>query len=422
MKFLDRLSHAWNAFTNPNQPLEFSGTQSFYSGGISNVRPDRIMMSRRTERSIITSIYNRIALDVSAIKIRHVKLNNEGNYIYEIDSTLNNCLRTEANKDQQSRAFFQDVVMSLFDEGSIAVVPVDTEFDPNNKSDTIKIYTMRVGRIIQWFPNAVTVEVYNDKIGIRQQITMAKKSVAIIENPFYATMNEPSSTLQRLIRKLNILDAIDEQSGSNKLDLIIQLPYTVRTDLRRAQAEKRRKDIEEQLTGSKYGIAYTDGSEKITQLNRSVENNILKQIEYLTSMLYSQLNMNQSILDGTANEATMLNYMNRTVEVIVSAITLEFERKFLSKTARTQKQAIRFFNEPFKLMPMSQLADFADKFTRNAILSSNEIRQLIGFKPVESAEANELSNKNLNKPAGQEVPIVEDTTNKVEVIEGVEGG
>lgn len=405
MGFLDRLKHAWNAFTESGgsdppfytyyQPREYLGMSSTY-------RPDRIYLTRGQEKSIISTVYNRIALDVSGVDIRHVKVDENERYSSLMDSGLNNCLTFEANKDQVSRLFIQDIVMSMFDEGCIAVVPIDTSIDPT-KSSSYDILSMRVGKIIQWYPDYVTVEVYNDRTGIKEQITVPKSTTAIIENPFYAVMNEPNSVLQRLINKFNLLDAIDAQSGSGKLDLIIQLPYVIKTDLRREQAEKRRMDIETQLSTSKYGIAYTDGTEKITQLNRPVENNLMKQIEYLTSMLYSQLGLTSSILDGTADEKTMLNYMNRTVKPIVRAITEEMSRKFLTKTGRTQGQRILYFDKPFELIPVTNLADIADKFTRNEIMSPNEIRQIVGLKPVQDAKADELRNRNLNEQTDQEV-------------------
>ena len=392
--FVDRLQHAWNAFTNPVQQ-----NQNYY-GGISSYRPDRPRFSRGNERSIVTSVYNRIALDVTAISIKHVRLDKNGRFCDVIESGLNNCLTVEANKDQTARAFLQDVVMSMMDDGCVAIVPVDMDIDPMNSS-SYEIKTLRTGKIIEWMPDAVRVNVYNDKTGKREEIVLPKKVVAIVENPLYAVMNEPNSTLQRLIHKLNILDDIDEQSGSGKLDLIIQLPYTIKTDARRQQAEQRRKEIEMQLTGSKYGIAYTDGTEHVTQLNRSVENNLMSQIEYLTSMLYSQLGLTTEILDGTANEQTMMNYNSRTIQPIVSAITDELNRKFLTKTARSQKQSIVFFSDPFKLVPVTSLAEIADKFTRNEIMSSNEIRQIIGMFPVRDHKADELRNKNLNISEGQ---------------------
>lgn len=395
MGFLDRLKHAWNAF---NQEDEIPTGPRFANLGLaSSYRPDRLYLSRGNERSIVTSVYTRISMDCASVILKHVKVDDRGRYIEDVKSGLNYCLTTEANKDQISKSFIQDIVLSMFDEGCVAIVPVDTTIDPL-VSSSYEIHTMRVGRIVQWYPDNVQVEVYNDKLGIKQLLTLPKKMVAIVENPFYSIMNERNSTLQRLIRKLNILDAIDEQSGAGKLDLIIQLPYIIKTEARRQQAEQRRKDIEDQLAGSKYGIAYTDGTEKVVQLNRPVDNNLMSQIEFLTSMLYSQLGITTSILDGTADEKTMINYMNRTVEPIVSAIVDSMKVKFLTKTARSQGQTIMYFTNPFKLIPVSNIAEIADKFTRNEIMSSNEIRQIIGMKPVDDPKADELRNKNLNEP------------------------
>ena len=387
----DRLQHAWNAFFNrsPTSYWRDVGTSS-------SSRPDRVRFTRGNERSIVTAVFNRIAMDVSAITIKHVRLDDNDRYIEDIDSGLNECLNVEANKDQTGRAFIQDVIMSMFDEGSVAIVPVDTTVDPK-VSDSYEINSLRVGKILDWYPDTVRLRVYNDRTGQKEDILVPKKTVALIENPLYAIMNEPSSTLQRLVRKLNLLDAIDEQSGSGKLDLIIQLPYIVKTEARRQQAEQRRKDIEMQLSGSKYGIAYTDGTERITQLNRPVENNLLKQIEYLTSMLYSQLGITQSVLDGTADEKTMLNYNSRTIEPIISAVVDEMKRKFLTKTARTRKQSIMFFRDPFKLVPVNELAETADKFTRNEIMSKNEFRQIIGMKPSDDPKADQLINSNISQ-------------------------
>ena len=399
MGFLDRLAHAWNAFKQVEQPN--FGAPTYNIGYASSTRPDRMYYSRGNERSIVTSVYNRISIDCSDITIKHVELDDNGRYVKDIDSGLNNCLTTEANKDQSAKAFLRDAVQSLLDEGCIAIVPVDTDLNPEN-TGSFDIDTMRVGKITQWYPDQVKIELYNDKIGRKQEIFMDKKNVAIVENPFYSIMNSPNSTLQRLIRKLNILDAIDEQSGSGKLDLIIQLPYVVKTETRRQQAENRRKDIENQLRTSKFGIAYTDGTEKITQLNRSVDNNLLTQVQYLTSMLYSQLGITEEILNGTADEKTMLNYQNRVIKPIVSEIVDEMNRKFLTKTARTQKKTIMYFLDPFKLVPVSNLAEIADKFTRNEIMSSNELRQIIGLKPVNDPRADELRNKNLNAGEGEE--------------------
>lgn len=392
MGFTNRLQHAWNAFMNRSPTNYYHNVGDSYT-----YRPDRIRLARRNERSIVTSVYNRIALDVSAIDIKHVRLDENNRFKEEVDSGLNNCLTLDANLDQTGRAFMQDVVMSLLDEGSVAIVPTDTTFNPDVTS-SYDILTMRVGKIVEWYPNKVMVRVYNEKSGKRQDIIVPKNTVAIIENPLYAVMNEPNSTMQRLIRKLNLLDAIDEQSGSGKLDLIIQLPYTIKSDLRRQQAEQRRKDIEMQLAGSKYGIAYTDATERVTQLNRPVENNLMKQIEYLTSMLYSQLGITQSILDGTADDKTMLNYYNRTIEPIIAAIVDEMKRKFLTKTARSQRQSILFVRNPFNLVPVNDIAEIADKFTRNEIMTSNEIRQIIGMMPLDDPKADKLVNSNIAQP------------------------
>lgn len=387
-----RLKHAWNAFMNRDPTNNYRGLGASYS-----YRPDRPRLSRGNERSIVTSVYNRIALDVAQISIKHCRLDENDRFIEEMKSSLNDCLNVEANLDQTGRAFIQDVVMSMLDEGCVAIVPVDTSIDPA-KSDSFDIQSMRTGKIVDWYPSHVRVRVYNDRKGEKEDIVLPKKSVAIIENPLYAVINEPNSTMQRLIRKLLLLDSIDEQSGSGKLDLIIQLPYIIKTDARRQQAEQRRKDIENQLAGSKYGIAYTDGTERITQLNRPVENNLMKQIEYLTSMLYSQLGISQSVLDGTADEKTMLNYNNRTIEPIISAIVDEMKRKFLTKTARSQRKTIMFFRDPFRLVPVNDMAEIADKFTRNEILTSNEIRQIIGMKPSDDPKADQLVNSNISQP------------------------
>ena len=388
-----RLKRAWNAFTKNRDPTDIQypsvGTGYVY-------RPDRVRFTRGNERSIVTSVYNRIAMDVAAITIKHCRIDKNGRYIEDIKSGLNDCLTVEANIDQTGRSFIQDVVMSMFDEGSVAIVPVDTSFDPRNSS-SYDILSMRAGQILEWYPAHVKVRVYNDRTGKKEDLVLPKRSVAIIENPLYSVINEPNSTMQRLIRKLNILDAIDEQSGSGKLDLIIQLPYVIKSEARQQQAEKRRKDIEDQLKGP-YGIAYTDGTEKITQLNRPVENNLMKQIEYLTNQLYGQIGMTPSVLDGTADEKAMLNYNNRTIEPIVSAIVGAMKRSFLSKTARTQGQTIMFFRDPFKLVPINNIADIADKFTRNEILSSNEVRQIVGMRPSDDPKADELRNSNINQP------------------------
>ena len=390
--FLSRLKHAWNAFINNKDPTpkyQDIGASYYY-------RPDRQRFTGGNERTIVTSVYNRIALDAAAVEIKHVRLDENGRYLETIDSGINRCLNEEANIDQTGRAFIQDVVMSMLDEGCVAIVPVDTTFNPNI-TNSYDVQSMRVGKILQWYPNHIQVRVYNEKTGNKEDIIVPKNIVGIIENPLYAVINEPNSTMQRLIRKLSLLDAVDEQSGSGKLDLIIQLPYTIKTEARRQQAEARRKEIEVQLTNSKYGIAYTDGTERITQLNRPIENNLMKQIEYLTSMLYSQLGITQSILDGTADEKTMLNYYSRSIEPIISAIVDELKRKFLTRTARSQLQSFLFFRDPFKLVPITEIATIADTFTRNEILSSNEVRQLIGIKPSSDPKADQLRNSNLNQ-------------------------
>jgi hypothetical protein len=391
MGLMDRIKHGWNAFRNNRDPTYVPADL----GATYSRRPDRVVFTRGNERSIITAIFNKIALDFASLDIRHVRLDEEGRFIDYIKSDLDNCLTTEANIDQTGRALKQDMVMSMFDEGCIAIVPVDTDLDPETGS--FKIETIRVGKIREWAPEHVKVRLYNEKTGDKEDVWVAKKIVAIVENPFYAVMNEPSSTMQRLIRKLNILDAIDEQSGAGKLDLIIQLPYSTRSETRRQQAETRRKDIEMQLAGSKYGIAYADASEKITQLNRPVDNNLMKQIEYLTSMLYSQLGITQSILDGTADEATMLNYYNRTIAPIVEAIVDEMKRKFLTKTARSQKQSIMYFRDPFKLVTVDKLAEAANAFIRNGIMTANEFRPIFGRKPSTDENADKLINSNIKQ-------------------------
>lgn len=400
MSFGSRLKHAWNAFSG-NAQMNYRDLGMSYA-----YRADRPRLTRGNERSIVTSVYNRIALDVAALNIQHVRLDKNGRFLSVIEDGLNNCLTLEANVDQTARSFIQDVVISMFDEGSVAIVPVDTTTDPN-VSGSYDIQTMRVGQILDWYPQHVRIRLYNEQTGKKQDVVLPKSAVAIIENPLYAVINEPNSTMQRLIRKLNLLDVIDEQSGSGKLDLIIQLPYVIKTEARRQQAEARRKDIEAQLSGTKYGIAYTDGTERITQLNRSVNNNLMSQIEYLTSMLYSQLGITQSILDGTADEKTMLNYNNRTIEPIIAAIVDEMKRKFLTKTARSQHQSISYFKDPFKLVPVNEIAEIADKFTRNEIMTSNEIRQVIGMKPSDNPGADELRNKNLSAPAESKTEEVE---------------
>ena len=408
MSLRDRLKHSWNAFFNKD-PTNINPYQ-YYANG-SYYRPDRVRLTRGNERSIVTSIYNRIALDVASININHCRLDENARFKEIIPSSLNDCLSLEANIDQTSRAFMQDAIMSMLDEGCVALVPVDTKGDPT-VSESYDIYTLRTGKIITWYPNHVRVEVYNERIGKKQEVTLPKSMVSIVENPLYSVMNEPNSTLQRLIRKLVLLDSVDEQSSSGKLDLIIQLPYVIKSPTRKQQAEDRRKDIENQLSGSKYGIAYTDGTERITQLNRPVENNLMKQIEYLTSMLYSQLGITQSILDGTADDKTMLNYYSRTIEPIVSAIVDEMKRKFLTKSARTQGQTILAFRDPFKLVPVNDIAEIADKFTRNEILTSNEIRQIIGIKPASDPKADKLINSNISQP--NEEPTPEKVPEKVD--------
>lgn len=392
MGLRDRLQHAWNAFFNRDPTSNYRTNEISYS-----YRPDRPRLSRGNERSIVTAIYNRIALDVASIDIKHCKLDENGRYIKDMKSGLNECLTVEANMDQTARAFIQDIVISMLDEGVVAVVPVDTTLNPKT-TGSYDITSMRTGKILEWSATSVKIKVYNDRTGQKEDIILPKSMVGIIENPLYSVINEPNSTMQRLIRKLNLLDSIDEQSGAGKLDLIIQLPYIIKTEARRQQAETRRKEIEMQLAGSKYGIAYTDGTERVTQLNRPVENNLMKQIEYLTSMLYSQLGFHQTILDGTADEKTMLNYTNRTIEPIASAIVDELKRKFLTKTARTQGQSIEFFRNPFRLVPINNIAEIADKFTRNEILTSNEIRQIIGMKPSNDPKADQLINSNIAQP------------------------
>lgn len=406
--FGSRLKHAWNAFMNRSPTYRTADYGASYS-----YRPDRPRLTRGNERSIVTSVYNRIAMDVAAISIQHVRLDANGRFLSTMDSGLNRCLTLEANLDQTGRGFVQDIAMSMMDEGVVAIVPVDTTVDPT-VSSSYEINTMRTGKILEWYPQYVRVRIYNDRTGNKEEIMLQKSQIGIVENPLFAVMNEPNSTMQRLARKLALLDVIDEQSGSGKLDLIIQLPYVIKTDARRQQAEKRRKDIEDQLSGSKYGIAYTDGTERITQLNRSVENNLMHQIEYLTSMLYSQLGITQEIMDGTADDKTMLNYYSRTIEPFVSAIADEMKRKFLTKTARSQFQSIAFFRDSFKLVPVSELAEIADKFTRNEILSPNEMRQIIGLKPSADPKADELRNRNVSEANGSEAakaPTEETTDN-----------
>lgn len=392
-----RLKHAWNAFSGNRDPT------TRYYGSSYGLRPDRPRFTRGNERSIVTALFNRMAMDVAAIDIQHVQLDENGRFQSIIKSGLNECLTLSANIDQTGRAFKQDIVMSMLDEGNIAIVPIDTTRDPND-TDSYDIESMRVGKIIEWYPAHVKVRVYNERTGKKEDLIMSKRIVAVVENPFYAVINEPNSTMQRLVRKLALLDAIDEQSGSGKLDLIIQLPYVVKSEARKKQAEDRRADIERQLSGSKYGIAYTDGTERITQLNRPVENNLMKQIEYLTNMLYSQLGMTPAVLDGTADEATMLNYYTRNTEPILAAIVDSMKRTFLTKTARTQNKSIAFFKDPFKLVLVNNMAEIADKFTRNEILSSNEVRQIIGMKPSKDPKADQLVNSNITQPEDKPEP------------------
>lgn len=402
-----RLKSAWNAFRNRDPTYNYANIGTGYT-----YRPDRVRFTRGNERSIVTSLFNRIAIDAANVNIRHCRLDENERFIEVIDSNLNKCLSLEANVDQTGRAFIQDAVMSMLDEGCVALVPVDTTINPE-VSGSYDILSMRTGKILEWYPQHVKVRVYNDRTGRKEDIRISKKAVSIVENPLYAVINEPNSTMQRLIRKLSLLDVTDEQTASGKLDLIIQLPYVIKTEARRQQAEIRRKDIENQLMSSKYGIAYADGTERITQLNRSVENNLMKQIEYLTNMVYSQLGITQAVLDGTADEKTMLNYTNRTIEPIVSAIVDELKRKFLTKKARSQLQTIMFFRDPFKLVPVNNIAEIADKFTRNEIMTSNEIRQVIGMKPSDDPKADQLINSNISQPA-------EETVDPVEYVEGGE--
>lgn len=409
MPILRRLTSAWNAFFNKDPTKNWSW--NYDAGPITNYRPDRLRLSRGNERSMVTSIYNRIALDVAAITIEHVKLDGDGRFSEIIPSGLNTCLTLSTNRDQTARAFWVDVVMSMFDEGCIAIIPVDTDDDPEDgEPGSFDILTMRVGKVVEWRPKEVKVRAYNENSGIYEEIILEKEAVAIVENPLYAIMNEPNSILQRLLRKLYLLDAIDEQSGAGKLDLIIQFPGAIRSESQKIRADERRKEIERQLAGSKYGIAWADGTEKIVQLNRSVENNLMNQIEYLTTMLYNQLGMTQAVFDGTADEQTMLTYYNRTIEPILAAIVDEMKRKFLTKTARTRGQSIMYFRDPFRLVPVGSLAELADKFTRNEIMTSNEIRQIVGMKPSDDPKADELINSNLSQAkqdmrGKEEVPV-----------------
>lgn len=416
MGFLDRFRNAWNVFKNKD-PTHFSVD----TGAGSWLRPDRMRFSRGNERSIITAVFNRIALDVASIQIQHVRVDDNGRYKETVIDGLNNCLTLEANLDQTGRAFIQDAVQSMFDEGCVALVPIDTDDEPTD-SGNFDILSIRTGRIVEWYPEFVKVNVFNEHTGKREDITVPKATTAIIENPMYSVMNEPSSTMQRLARKLALLDVVDEQASSGRLDLIIQLPYVIKTPARREQAEIRRRDIEHQLESGKYGIAYTDGTEKITQLNRPVENNLMKQIEYLTNLLFSQVGVTQAILDGSADEKAMKNYQNRIIEPILSSFTDEMKRKFLTKTARTQGHSLMYFTDPFRLISSSDLAELADKFTRNEIMTSNEIRQIVGLKPSTDPSADELRNKNLSQPSDEEsmpvydeeeVPIMEHSATRI---------
>lgn len=412
LAFGSRLKSAWNAFfsRDPTNSYRYVGPGYSY-------RPDRTQLRRVNERTLVASVYNRLALDTAAISICHCKLDKNDRFESVIDSNFNKCFNLRANIDQTGRAFIQDIVMSMFDEGVVAIVPIDTDDDPNF-TDSYDILSMRTGQIVTWYPNHVKVRVYNDRTGQKEDILLPKNDVGIIENPFYSVMNEPNSTAQRLKRKLSLLDVTDENTASGKLDLIMQLPYVIKTEARRKQAEERRKDIEAQLTGSKYGIAYVDGTERVTQLNRPVENNLMKQIEYLTDMLYSQLGITQAIMDGTADEKTMLNYYSRTIEPIVSAIVDESKSKFLTKTARTRKQTIMYFRDPFKLVPVNELAETADKFTRNEIMSSNEFRQVIGMKPSTDPKADQLINSNIRPSREAVAPLNKTTDENKETDEG----
>lgn len=397
----ERFKNAWNAFSDKNSDRyrAYDSTEVSYGR-----RPDRPRLTRGNERSIVTSIINRIALDVSSVSVRHVRLDENGRYTGDINSSLNSCLTLSSNIDQTHRAFFQDVVMSMFDEGCVAIVPTDTSADPR-VTDSYDIYSLRVGKIVEWRPRSVKVQLYNERNGKREDVVCFKKNVAIVENPLYSIINEPNSTWQRLVRKLNILDSIDEQSGAGKLDLLIQIPYSVRSEARKKYAKERRDEIENQLVNGKYGIAYIEGTEHVIQLNRPVDNNLMKQIEYLTSMLYSQLGISQAVLDGTADEKAMLNYTSRTIEPIISTIVDEMKRKFLSKTAISQGQSLMFFNNPFKLVSVTEIAGIAETFTRNEIASSNEIRQVIGWIPSDDPEADKLKNSNISQPKTASNPV-----------------
>lgn len=405
LTFGSRLKHAWSAFLNRDPTSSGSAYHMEVGPGYSN-RPDRIRLTKGNERTIVTSIFNRIAMDVANAEIIHCTVDDNDRFVDKVKSSFNDCLSIEANIDQTGRAFIQDIVMSMLDEGCVAIVPVDTNIDPTT-SGSYDILSMRTGKIIEWYPKHVKVRLYNDRTGTHDEVLLPKKIVGIVENPLYSIINEPNSTMQRLIRKLSLLDAVDDRNNSGKLDMIIQLPYTIKTDTRRQQAEKRREEIMEQINGP-LGIAYVDGTENIIQLNRPLENNLMKQIEYLTSMLWGQLGMTQAILDGTADETQMLNYNSRIVRPIISAIVDEMKRKFLTKTARTRNHSIKFFIDPFKLVPISSIANIADTFTRNEILTSNEVRQILGFAPAQDPKADQLVNSNLNHPEGTGVPITGD--------------
>ena len=406
LNLMTRLKHSWNAFMNRDPTNVFSDIGSGYSN-----RPDRPRLTRGNERTIVTAIFNRIALDGASVSINHCRIDENGRYIGTIDSALNSCLNLEANIDQTGRAFMQDTIMSMLDEGCVAIVPVDTDIDPA-ESDSYKINSMRTGKILEWYPKHVKVRLYNERTGEKKEIMLEKKMVAIVENPLYAVINEHNSTMQRLIRKLSLLDSMDERISSGKLDMIIQLPYVIKTESRRAEANKRRSDLEEQLKNSTYGIGYIDGTEKIVQLNRPIDNNLMKQIEYLTSIVYSQLGITQAILDGSAGETEMLNYYTRTIEPIVSAIVDEMKRKFLTKTARAQKQTIRFFRDSFRLVPVSKIAEIAGVFTQNEILTANEVRQIIGMKPSDDPKADQLVNSNINQTGNTLQPVTEEPINE----------
>ena len=414
------LKHAWNAFTSrsPTKKMQDTGPGWSY-------RPDRVRLTRGNERSIVTAIYNRIAMDVAQNDIKHVINDQDGRYLETKNSDLNTCLTLEANKDQTARAFIQDVVLSMFDEGCVAIVPVETDDNPGSDPEdgrAFDVCSMRVAKILEWYPNYVRVELFDDRIGRFEQLDIPKRMVAIIENPLYAVMNEPNSTLQRLIRKLVLLDTIDDRNSSGKLDLIIQLPYATRTELKKEQAEKRRKQIEDQLVNNKYGVAYADSSEKIIQLNRPIENNLMSQIEYLTSMLYSQLGITQAIMDGSADDKAMVNYFNRTIEPILSAITVEMTRKFLSQNARTRGQAVRFFHDPFKLITVEQLADLSDKLIRGEIATPNEMRQVAGMKPSKDPKSDELRNRNLNEAATDKKEQADSSEESPNILESLANG